>query len=133
MSDPYHTTNWKRQRALAVANGHMSAYLKELDAELAETPPGETRDDLELATAGLRMSIKATAGFRRVEQAKHIIKILKMRRIVLPSKAALRGITSALFAGAHFAKLCDRSKEVATFAELATDPTMLPVPKDPVR
>ncbi len=133
MTTEYHTRHWDRQRALAVANGHMSSYLDEIDAELAQTPPGSTHDDLDLASRGLRIAIKYSSRFRMAEQAKHIAQILKRRKIAFPVKATLRALTMALNEGAHFGHLCDRSKEVATFAELATDPAMLPVPKDPVR
>mgnify|MGYP006871978987 CR=1 FL=1 len=131
MTTEYHSKHWTRQRALACANGHVSSYLDELDAELAHTPPGETQDDLAMTARGLRMLLKFSAGFRHHEQAKHVISILQQRGLVLPKKAALRAMGAALREGAHFGKLCDAAHICESFVALASDPAMAPVPRDP--
>lgn len=128
MTDQYHTKHWTRQRALGAAHERMAGWLDEIDEHRAGSP--EELDSIRLSAAGLRLALSNSGRFRREEQARHICEILKRRGLPFPKTATLRGLMNALGKRADFLAIEARAKTAASFAELATDPSMLPVPRD---
>lgn len=128
MTDQYHTKHWTRQRALGAAHERMAGWLDEID-EQGQLEP-EALAALRLTAAGLRLALSNSGRFRREEQARHICEILARRGLAFPKTATMRGLMNALGKRADFLAIEAKAKTASTFAELATDSSMLPVPRD---